>query len=610
MNPKTVSRILFLFLLLATHLLSAQLLLNKNLSLQVSNQRMDNVLEILSNKGDFYFSYNSKIVNKDSLVSLSAQNKSLKEILSLLFNESYEFRESGNYIIIRKAPIRMTMVTERAVNEDRIYSVSGFVYNRETGSAISEASIYEKKLLAAALSNQNGYFKIRLKSSKAAVAELNVSKEFYMDTMVRIETRHDQQLTVTLMPLENTEENVTVSPLDYLIPDLIQALNLVQQKHYPLPVDTGTVERTGAGRFLLSSQQKIQSLNLRKFFTERPFQVSLTPGLSTHGRLSPQVVNNFSFNVLGGYTAGTHGFELGGLFNIDKKEVKYFQLAGLFNIDGGKFTGFQLAGINNTVLDSVRGFQVGGVNNLVKGKFTGFQLGGVYNHVTDSVKGFQLAGVGNFARKKVSGLQVAGVANFSNKEINGVQIAGVINYTKRLKGVQIGLINIVDSSDGYSIGLINVVLKGYHKLAVSSNEVTGFNLAFKTGNQKFYSILQAGMHTGNLNKAYAFGYGLGSEMPLNKKKNIAFNPELISQYLYLGSWNYLNLLNRAQLQLHVKINKFISVYGGPSYNVFVSDQWAGIAGYRYPVPKSGYGTHSYSNRVSGWWGWNAGINIF
>ena len=42
----------------------AQNLLNKNISLEVNRQRLDNVLEILSNKGNFYFSYNSNIIKK------------------------------------------------------------------------------------------------------------------------------------------------------------------------------------------------------------------------------------------------------------------------------------------------------------------------------------------------------------------------------------------------------------------------------------------------------------------------------------------------------------------------------------------------------------------
>jgi hypothetical protein len=55
--------------------------------------------------------------------------------------------------------------------------------------------------------------------------------------------------------------------------------------------------------------------------------------VGTHGKLSGQVTNNFSFNILGGYGAGVNGAEVGGLFNIDKKDVKYTpRWAASFNV--------------------------------------------------------------------------------------------------------------------------------------------------------------------------------------------------------------------------------------------------------------------------------------
>lgn len=207
-------------------------------------------------------------------------------------------------------------------------------------------------------------------------------------------------------------------------------------------------------------------------------------------------------------------------------------------------------------------------------------------------------------------MQIAGVLNFSNKEINGVQISGVFNYTKKLKGVQFGLINICDTSEGYSIGLINIVLKGYHKLSFSTNEVQNVNAAFKTGNAKLYSILMAGVNVSDSAKVYSFGYGLGSELSLNKRKSLTLNPELSSQYLYLGSWDYTNILNKFQLNLNVKLNKYVSLFAGPSFNVYISDQSTAISGYRFPVPPSGYNTYKFSDTVKGWFGWNAGINFF
>jgi len=591
--------------------INGQANLQKNVSLEVNNQRLDNVLEILSNKGDFYFSYNSSIIKKDSLVSFRASNKTVKEILSLLFNTTYEFRESGNYIIIRKAPIRMTLVTQKGVTEEKIYSVSGYVYDEQSGAAINEASIYEKTILASAMSNEEGFFKIKLKSSKSGTAELTVSKEFYEDTTVKIQPRFDQQVSITMMPVEMPGSNVVITPEDYLVPDSLKIITDTTQTANSLVLtDSIKVQQTGVGRFLISGKQKIQSLNLKNFFATRPFQVSVVPGLSTHGQLSSQVVNNFSLNIFGGYTAGTNGLEIGGLFNIDKKEVKYFQAAGLFNSVGGEVKGFQIAGINNLVQDSVEGMQAAGINNFVTGKMSGFQAAGIYNHVSDSVKGVQVAGVGNFSKEKVSGVQIAGVSNISNREMNGVQIAGVINYTKKLRGVQIGLINIADTSAGYSIGLINIIIKGYHKLSFSANEIQNFSAAFKTGNSKLYSILQAGLNASDSNKVYSFGYGLGSELSLNKKKTLSINPEISCQYLYLGSWDYTNLLNRFNLNLNVKLGKYVSLFAGPSYSVYVTNQDFGFSGYRFPLPPSDYNTTKFSSKVTGWFGWNAGINFF
>src|SRR6187397_322013 len=239
--------IFFIFISSASY---SQAILQKNISLDVNRQRLDNVLEILSNKGDFYFSYNSNIVKKDSLVSFRASNKTVKEILTQLFNNTYEFKESGNYIIIRKAPIRMTLVTQKGVTEEKIYSVSGYVYDEQSGAAINEASIYEKTILASAMSNEEGFFKIKLKSGKTSTAELTVSKEYYEDTTIKIQPRYNQEVSITMMPVEIPGSTEVISPEDYLTPDSLKVtadttLNVVP----PAVTDSIKVQETGIGRF-------------------------------------------------------------------------------------------------------------------------------------------------------------------------------------------------------------------------------------------------------------------------------------------------------------------------------------------------------------------------
>jgi hypothetical protein len=83
-------------------------------------------------------------------------------------------------------------------------------------------------------------------------------------------------------------------------------------------------------------------------------------------------------------------------------------------------------------------------------------------------------------------------------------------------------------------------------------------------------------------------------------KTLSLNPELTSQYLYLGSWDYTNILNRVQLNFNVKLGKYVSLFAGPAFSVYISDQKAGLADYRFPIPPSGYHIISFSNNVTGW----------
>ena len=202
----------------------------------------------------------------------------------------------------------------------------------------------------------------------------------------------------------------------------------------------------------------------------------------------------------------------------------------------------------------------------------------------------------------------AQIGNIAYRHMNGIQVGGIFNYAKRLRGVQIGLINIADTSEGYSIGLLNIILKGYHKLALTSNELMNVNASFKTGNKKLYSILMAGYNYGNDAKIYSFGYGIGNEIKLNNLLSI--NPELSAQYLYRGNIFDLNLLGKFNLDLHLNFGKHFSIFGGPSFNAYYTDQQIAVPGYKSVLPKEGFKTFKLTSQTEGWIGWNIGVSFF
>ena len=72
--------------------------------------------------------------------------------------------------------------------------------------------------------------------------------------------------------------------------------------------------------------------------------------------------------MLGGYSAGVNGMEIGGLFNINKKVWPVFKWQVYWISPEHTWMGLQIAGIHNSVLDSVTGVQISGISNFVSKK--------------------------------------------------------------------------------------------------------------------------------------------------------------------------------------------------------------------------------------------------
>lgn len=543
--------------------------------ISMRQQRLDDALQTISKTGNFYFSYSSDLFKKDSLVSITLEHKTVRQVLDTLFRGRLEYKVNGNYIILRKAPPPSAPPPPHTAPEDKKYTVKGVILDENTGEAVSQASVYDKQGLIATLSDEGGFFTIRLKN-RSSPAALTVSKEFYEDTTVKIEPGVNQKITITVSPSSISKKMITIGPEGYLPSDSIR-VELDGAPVY-LRQDPIRVEMSGLGKLLLSSKLKIQSINLHKYFIQQPFQLSLVPGLGTQGILSPQITNKLSLNIIGGYTAGLNGVELGGVINIDKKKVEGFQAAGVANVTGGPVKGVQLAGSHNIVLDSVRGLQAAGIGNFNKGKLTGVQLAGVMNKVSGSVE--------------------------------GMQAAGIINIAHKLKGVQIGLVNIADTSEGYGIGLINIVKHGMHEISLFSDEVSPLNIAYRSGNDKLYTILIAGCNPINDRKSYLYGLGLGHRFHLGK--TLSLNPELTNEQLIVDGWSnykYTNFISKFSLDLRVRLGKYFSISGGPSLAIYSFDKKVTVNGHDFSPVVSNYGTWRISDKVTGWIGWRASINF-
>lgn len=380
---------------------------------------------------------------------------------------------------------------------------------------------------------------------------------------------------------------------------------------------------------LAAFSQSVSSENESQEIKSTELQISIVPYLGTNGKNSGNTINDFSFNLFGGYSAGTNKLEMAGLFNINRFDARHVQLAGIFNQVGGKVEGAQFAGIANANLDSIRGVQGAGIVNFTTGAVEGAQLAGITNFTSKSVRGFQGAGIVNFAGQEVTGFQGAGIANFSGgnvkgtqaagivnftpKDVNGAQVAGILNFARKVEGTQIGLFNYADSISGAPIGLISIVKSGYHTLEIGTDEILPVNLAFRTGTRSFYNILFAGIRPEiSEDVVWAFGYGIGTSPRLGRKTFL--NIELSSEQLNKGNVEALNLINRFYVGADFQVANKVALYAGPSINFRVYD----TSYHQHPDLFSFDGPKVFSERnyrfddlaSQFWWGFRAGIRFF
>jgi len=557
----------------------------------------------IANVGDFNFSYNPAIIAGDSLIDLNIENSTVKDVLDLIFQKSITYKVSANHLILLKNK-------PKKVKEQIEYSVSGYVFAAGTGKVLSSTTIYEVYTLESTITDENGYFNMNV-TKKFDEFGLAFSKRDFVDTLILVRPA-DHQFEIALRE-KWVEEDLSVrEPTLESSVKPISNISIVQK--------------------FVPQDQLIRSDNIN-VIERRPAQISLIPKIGTNTKMSGSIENEFSLNVLVGYSAGVGIMEVGGLVNINKRHVNGFQAAGLSNVVGGRtrgvqlagisnnnqgsLTGFQVSGISNMVVDTIRGVQLSGISNLLQGGMKGWQLAGISNVTTKNVDGLQMSGISNFARgdvllmqaagiinmsnnvkglqlagilnvaaNEVGGAQLAGIGNFSREtnagqlagilniateKVGGAQIAGVVNYGKLIKGSQLALLNLSDSVTGVPIGLLSFVSKGYRRVELSANEIMYANLTLKTGVHKLYNIFTGGLMPNDTIQTWSFGYGFGTEGKIGNR--------FLHSYDLTASWVSekgkplvtMNLLTNLRINFAYLLGKRASFFLGPSINVHLSE---------------------------------------
>lgn len=608
-----------MFFLIFSFSIQAKGILDRVISIEIKSAPVHFILSTIEEKGKVQFSYNPNLIDENRIVSLSLVNKTIRYGLELIFENTVQFKEVGNHIVL--TPAQDIEDQKARKKTDETYAFTGTVTNARDGKPVHGASVYEVEGHFATFTQPDGSYLLEVPAT-SVVKTLYIRKEGFSPSVIVLDgtNPNDRLNNVSLVP----EAEVVVK----LEPSEIEKIDV--------PLDDKVIPG-----LLVSDEVFQHGKNLKDIEEKRAFQISLVPALGVGSDLAINslVINHFSFNILGGYSKGVEGAEIGGIFNLVKEDVVGGQLGGIANLVGGDIIGAQVGGISNLVQGSVKGAQVSGIssilkrdligaqvsgiNSVIRGGFygvqfsgicnfvhhksVGLQVGGIYNMTRDSILGGQIGGISNVSGG-VSFFQIGGISNYAGTN-NGVQIGGIFNHARQNNGLQVGLINTSRNSKGISLGLINFVKEGYHKTEISANEYFPVNLTFKSGIKRFYNTYDFSVRFGDV-KTYAAGLGFGSYFDLHSKWSLSL--DLGGQLAVKSNISKFRFdqLYKATLTLDFHAAKWITFFAGPSLNINVIQFTDDNGAYTSDIHVNPIYDHSFTaGRTLLWLGGQVGIRL-
>jgi hypothetical protein len=587
MPPNKHPLSIFFFFLMIKVCVAQTSILERSLDINVVNEPLADVLKFVSQKANFYLSYNANILNGNKKVSLKLDNSNVRMVYKSLLGNNFQFKQKGNYLIIQKLK----------PNEQII---GGYISDNKTGKKLPNVTVYDRKSLASATTDSFGYYEIL---TRKPIEKLSVARLNYGDTVLTLRSIEPQKALDIDVALLQKGSVDTFAKKDEPLSNIIKISDKEDESdEYRERTLFSNGEISTALGNIIKTFERVNEANIEAPI-KKTGHFSIAPYVGSNFGLSGSVINKWSFNATVGYSNGNEGLEIGLLGNINKRNVKGVQLGGLFNIVNGSMDGLQVSSILNRT-QRASGLQLSLVTNSTDTLLRGWQFASINNSTDYAKRGaFQFAGIVNRDARGRVFLQAATVHNKADTVLAQI---GIINKAHHLKGFQIGLINIADTASGMMLGLINFVKKGYHVLEASTNDLTLGNVAYRTGTSWFYTIYQVGFSPNFTEKKslLTLGGGIGTSVRFSKRVSLTLDATIhkpiVDNLISKEDW-----LLRGTPALNIQLTPKIGIAVAPVFNAYHVNPLDEIAIDRI-VPTN----VKIDGNWRTWWGWMVAARFF
>ena len=210
-----------------------QALLDKTISIPKQRTTLYEALNLISDKADCLFIYDSQIVESDKRVKLAADNEPLKKVLdNILANPQLAYKVIGQHILIYKVikanltgnPFQSVITVADTLNN---ILIKGHIFDNENKTAVPYASIGITEQNIGTITNNDGYFELKVPATFSG-SFLLVSHLGFMSQRIPIQLIKEQQIDIYL---ERRIISIQEVIIRYIDPKILVEKALDQRKH-------------------------------------------------------------------------------------------------------------------------------------------------------------------------------------------------------------------------------------------------------------------------------------------------------------------------------------------------------------------------------------------
>jgi hypothetical protein len=264
--------------------------LDSTMNIESKSETITSVLEKISTQTKVYFSYDASLIDPEKKIDASLTNKTVREILDVLFESKYIYRVLENQIIITKPEDNLSK-KEAEINPDKLKIINfrGKVIDQEEKDVLPFTSISVLKNTIGTLTNIDGEFELKIPGTMMEDTivvsclgykqyRMPVSKITEETVVVYLQPATFQLREIKIIyidPLEILGRILSKIPLNYpLNPEIMTSFyrEVLKQDNDYIDVAEAVMDIRKASYDNASSEDKVKLIKTRKSLNVKPFQ--------------------------------------------------------------------------------------------------------------------------------------------------------------------------------------------------------------------------------------------------------------------------------------------------------------------------------------------------